>query len=134
MTTADKQKLFVKCLGELIRYAGEQGYEFTMGESHIATPRKGAATVPAKCPKCSEAFNVPWTGFFNDKVHLTGGLHYSRLAVDLNLFIDGKYIEDGGHAGYKNLGEFWESLDPLCTWGGRFKDANHFSITNGGFK
>jgi hypothetical protein len=130
-TLLQKQILFTKCLGELIRYAGEQGYEFTMGESHIATPRKGVAN-GVECPKCRHLFNR--TGFFDDKVHLTGGLHYDRLAVDMNLFIEGSYISDGAHKAWKDLGEKWESLDPLCTWGGRFRDANHFSITHGGKK
>jgi hypothetical protein len=26
------------------------------------------------------------------------------------------------------LGEFWEGLHPLCRWGGRFNDGNHYSI------
>jgi hypothetical protein len=34
------------------------------------------------------------------------------------------------------LGEFWESLHPLCCWGGHFRnrDPYHFSVTHGGVK
>jgi hypothetical protein len=28
---------------------------------------------------------------------------------------------------YKELGEYWESLDQDCKWGGRWGDGNHFS-------
>ena len=44
--------------------------------------------------------------------------HLDRLAIDLNLFIDGKYITDPEK--YRTLGEFWESLHPKNVWGGRF--------------
>ena len=32
---------------------------------------------------------------------------------------------------HRFLGEFWESLDPMCTWGGRFQDGNHYSFGEG---
>lgn len=56
--------------------------------------------------------------------------HLDRCAVDINLFIDGRLTwvaED-----FKPLGEFWESLDPGCKWGGNFKnfvDAVHFEYS-----
>jgi len=61
-------------------------------------------------------------------------LHYSRLAIDLNLFVrtprrNWEYVTDSNHSVWIDLGTFWESLDPLCRWGGRFADANHVSIT-----
>ncbi len=76
---------------------------------------------------------------FKDGVHMAGSLHYSRLAVDMNLFApDDKgrmqWITKGDHHAWVSMGEFWESLDPLCTWGGRFDDANHLSITHHGRK
>lgn len=134
MTLKDKQVLFVKCLGALIRYAGEQGYELTMGESHVMTPRKGEAEVRIKCSLCGNPGATKWEGYFHDKVHMNNSLHYSRLAADMNLFIKGLYIENGGHEAWTNLGHFWESLDAQCSWGGRFNDSNHFSIAHEGKK
>lgn len=112
-----KQVLFLQCLSQLIRYAGEQGYELSMGESFVYLKRKSRDGKT-----------------FEDGVHMAGSLHYSGLAADLNLFVKGEYIKDGGHEAWLRLGEFWEGLDPLCRWGGRFKsvDSNHFSIAHGG--
>ena len=54
--------------------------------------------------------------------------HRKRLAIDLNLFSpSGEYLtrtED-----YEPFGIFWESLNPLNKWGGRWEsrpDGNHF--------
>lgn len=134
MTVRQKQTLFVKCLGELIRYAGEQGYELTLGEGKVYTPRKGEVTKEIPCPHCSKMFTYTFQGFFDDRVHMEGSLHYSALAIDLNLFINGRYVEDGADPAWANLGQFWEGLDPQCRWGGRFKskDSNHFSIAHSG--
>ncbi len=62
------------------------------------------------------------------KAHCVGEVHSDdrRLAIDLNLFRDGRYLETTeDHA---PLGLFWESLGG--TWGGRFRDpdGNHYSL------
>ena len=57
-------------------------------------------------------------------------LHKVRLAIDLNLFKDGEYlVETNDHT---PLGEYWESIGG--TWGGRFNDGNHYSLTYRGMK
>ncbi len=124
----------MKCLGELIKYAGEQGYELTLGEGDVVNPRKGQVTKQLQCPHCATLFTYVFTGFFQDKVHMENSLHYSALAIDLNLFKNGNYISDGGDPGWTLLGTYWEQLDPQCRWGGRFKsvDSNHFSVEYNG--
>jgi hypothetical protein len=42
--------------------------------------------------------------------------HCDRLAVDLNLFIDGKYVDS--RDAYRGVGELWEGMGG--SWGGRF--------------
>ncbi len=57
-------------------------------------------------------------------------LHKKKLAIDLNLFKDGVYLtktED-----HQRLGEYWESIGG--SWGGRFNDGNHYSLSYGGMK
>lgn len=56
--------------------------------------------------------------------------HGARLAVDLNLWIDGALVKD--MEPHRPLGEFWEGIGG--SWGGRFKsgDANHYSLAYNG--
>lgn len=56
--------------------------------------------------------------------------HKQRLAVDLNLFRDGRYLT--ATESHRPLGEWWESQGG--TWGGRFNDGNHYSWAHGGIK
>lgn len=65
--------------------------------------------------------------------HMKGSLHYDGLAADIDLISpDGKYLTSTED--HKPFGEYWESLDPLCCWGGRFNDGNHYSVTYQGKK
>src|SRR3972149_9605890 len=102
LTLSERQRLFVKCLGALIQYATQQGFELTLGEGYILEERKSRRG-----------------SRFHDGEHMPGSLHYVRLAQDLNLFVGGVYITDGGHPAWTDLGTYWESLDKLCAWGGR---------------
>jgi len=90
-----KQSLFALLVALLIQRAYELGYELSFGD---AWAREG---------------------------HMDRSLHYIRLAIDLNLFKDGKYIHSV--TAHKPLGEYWESLGG--SWGGRFGDAINNSIS-----
>ncbi len=55
-------------------------------------------------------------------------LHIERRAVDLNFFWNGKLTYD--KAILAPLGAYWESLNPLNSWGGngvKLVDTPHFS-------
>ena len=105
-TLLEKQQLFCKLLARLITWVFEHpGWALTLGE-----------------------------GYDDDgKGHMPQSLHYSRLAQDLNLFVNGKYIS-GHHPAWDEIGAFWLSLNGLCRWGGMFssRDYNHVSIAHGG--
>lgn len=81
-----------------------------------------------------EAFRTPEQCVLNAAKGsgISNSLHSRRLAVDLNLFIDGVYQEDS--IAYEPLGRYWESIGG--SWGGRFTkpDGNHFSFSPDGGK
>lgn len=86
----------------LIQFGTEKGYEFSFGDAWAKTG------------------------------HIENSFHYDRLAIDLNLFKDGKWLKKTKD--HLPLGLFWESLGG--SWGGRFgeskkgagdgKDGNHY--------
>lgn len=114
MTLRQQQSLFLRLLPRLIDYAYAQGYELTLGEAW-RTPEQAAINA-------------------RNGSGIRSSLHGERLAIDLNLFRDGRYLSSS--ESHRPLGEFWESLHPLCRWGGRFRDSrgnpkpdgNHYSI------
>lgn len=109
--------MFTLAVAKLIFKTNEWGYAVTFGEAY-------------RPPVLAELYAKQGKGIKNS-------LHTQRLAIDLNLFVDGKYISDGSHAAYRRLGEWWESQSfpgVECCWGGRFHDGNHFSIAHGGRK
>jgi len=112
LTLGQKQRLFTKLLARLLIWADANGYELSVGE---AFRTKEQAELHAKAGK-----------------GIANSLHCERLAMDFNLFINGKY--QPSTESHRPLGEYWESLHPLCRWGGRFNDGGHYSITHGGRK
>ena len=115
MTLREKQSLFALLVSHLIQYAHANGYDVTFGEAW-------------RSPEEAERLFQLGKGIRNS-------LHTIRLAIDLNLFKDGKYLHKSED--YAFLGLYWESLgdDKLDTvWGGAFDDGNHFSIEHGGRK
>jgi hypothetical protein len=113
MRLGDKQKLFSRLVPRLIDKAHELGYEVTFGDLY-RDPRSHG--------KLGE--RIAYGNRFS--------CHKMRLAIDLNLFKDGKYLtttED-----HKPLGEWWEQQHPEACWGGRFNDGNHYSLTHEGSK
>lgn len=81
-----------------------------------------------RSPETAEVYKQKGKGISNS-------LHWERLAVDLNLFKDGKLLQETED--YRRAGELWEdmSCDEFeCCWGGRFGDGNHFSILHEGVR
>jgi len=86
-----------------------RGYEVTLGEAYR---RKG----------------VGWKN----------SLHRKRLAVDINLFLNGRYLRST--KAHQVFGAWWEKQgkkkDLPLAWGGRFNkpDGNHYSLSHGGVR
>ena len=103
MSLRNKQSKFTLMIAQLIYWAHAHGYELTFGDCY-------------RDDRCAYG--------------LDNSLHKYRLAVDLNLFKDGRYLTKTSE--HLPLGEYWESIGG--TWGGRFEDGNHYSLEHNGIK
>lgn len=119
MSLREKQARFARLLSQLIAWIFARGWDVTLADGGVTLMRK----VQLKDGTRVRAM---------DREHMDGSLHYSRLAQDLNLFVDGKFITDGSNPVWEEIGKHWEAMDPECRWGGRFRDANHFSLAHEG--
>lgn len=98
-------------VARLLNQAHAMGYEVTLGDA-FRDPRLHGAMGEKKGYGAARS------------------CHKLRLAVDLNLFKDGAYLQNS--ADHKPLGEWWEKQGG--TWGGRFQDGNHYSLEHEGCK
>jgi hypothetical protein len=106
LTRKEKQFLFAELMPHLILYMIQRGYKPVIGF----------------CFRCKDC-----------PVGEERSLHKICLAIDVELHDkDGNYLTDT--ESHKEFGEFWERLHPLCRWGGRFDDGNHYSIYHRGMK
>lgn len=110
-TLGSKQRRFTLMISKLIQYAYANGYELTLGDAY-RDPRLHGQVGEKK-------------GY-----GAANSVHKDRLAVDFNLFKDGKYL--AATEDHKQLGEYWESIGG--SWGGRFEDGNHYSLEHNGRK
>ena len=115
MTLLEKQQLFSQLVAKLILRASELGYQVTLGEAY-RTPEQAALNALAG-------------------QGISNSLHTQRLAIDLNLFKDNKYLATS--SAHKPLGDYWKTLHEGCCWGGDFQpraDGNHYSLSHDGRK
>ncbi len=114
MTLGEKQRRFSGLVGKLIEWCYANGYGLTLGECY-RTPEQAALNAKSGAG-------------------ISNSLHTKRLAIDVNLFINGVYQQDS--AAYKPLGDYWKTLDPDAAWGGDFSkpDGNHFSLAHEGVR
>lgn len=117
MTLGEKQRLFMRLLPTLINFIHNNGWECTGGDLF-------------RDPRVHGAIGVKM-GYGHPK-----SAHKNKLAIDINLFKD---LDGDGDLDYaekteyhREIGEWWERQHPLCRWGGRFQDGNHYSIEHEG--
>jgi len=109
MSLVQEQAAFLADTARFILKATELGFVVTGGELY-RSPEQQAIYMK--------------TG----RTRTMNSLHLQRLAIDLNIFKDGKLI--GDKQVLSPLGAYWESLHPLNSWGGNGKslvDMPHFS-------
>lgn len=108
-TLLQKQWRFARMAARLIVQAHEMGYEISFGDLYRDPRLHGDVGVKK--------------GYGHRK-----SCHKVRLAIDLNLFKDGKWLSKTED--HRALGEWWEQQGG--TWGGRFDDGNHYSLEHEG--
>lgn len=113
MTLSEQQRLFMSLLPKLISYAYGMGYELTLGDGF-------------RDPRVFGMLGEP-KGYGHAR-----SAHKNRLAIDLNLFKDGKYLADSDSHAF--LGEYWKGLHVLNRHGGDFGDGNHYSQIRDGIR
>lgn len=113
MKLGNKQRLFASMIPRLIDKAHELGFTVTLGDAYRDKRVFGEVGE-------SKGYGAALS------------CHKSRLAIDLNLFKDGKYLTSSDD--HLPLGEWWEQQHELACWGGRFNDGNHYSFTHDGRK
>ena len=97
MTLRERQSKFALMVAQLIIFTYDLGYEITLGDA------------------------------FASIGHKQNSNHYIRLAIDLNLFKNGKYLADG--SGHKELHDYWDSIGGA---GRILHDLNHYSLEHEG--
>lgn len=96
MKLGQKQELFMRLLPRLIDKAHELGFEIRGGDLF-------------RDPRVHGQINV------KQGYGAKNSCHKLKLAIDLNLFKDGAFIQTT--EGHHELGEWWEKQHELCRWG-----------------
>ena len=102
MRLGEKQELFADLISEHIQWLYGRGYKVRIGD------------------------------VFAHDGHKANSNHYRKLAADLNLFKDGKFLTETED--HRESGEKWETRHPFCCSGIHFNDGNHYSMTHNGRK
>ena len=121
MKLSEAQRLFARRLPRLIDYINDNGYECTLGDAYRDPRSHGEMGQKIAYGRRHSA-------------------HKQRLAIDLNLFLDGEYLSTT--EAHRPFGEYWISLDPENhEWGGDWNqdgnvddndnDGNHYSLRHG---
>lgn len=104
MTLGQHQEKFSRDLWDLMQFAFNRGYEIRIGEVQRPIEMQEIYIKTGR----SKTMN---------------SMHLKKCAADIH------FMKDGNLCYPKELGDFWESLDPMNSWGGNwktFKDAPHF--------
>jgi hypothetical protein len=117
MKLRKQQSLFAKLVCQHVLWLYSQGYEVTL----------------------AWAYRPPWVCdmLALEKKGIRFSLHRLKLALDINLFKNGKYLTTT--EAHRVSGERWKKRHPLCRWGGdirgkKGRDGNHYSMERGGVK
>lgn len=139
-TLGQKQERFALAFAQWVVQVYAMGYRLRLGEAYRSDEQAeinaiGAAGRASLTNLIRLAFPALAVKISNNAGSgIRGSLHEVKLAADVNLFHEGKWISDGDSPHWRKVGELWESMGVDHRWGGRFRDANHISIEHEGRK
>jgi hypothetical protein len=116
MRLSEKQRIFTENIGKLIAFAYCNNIGLTFGHAWRSIEEQRRLVAEGKSQTLASN-------------------HLNRLAVDFNVFKDGKLTWDW--EGVKLLGDYWVGLHPNNRWGGDFNrngkkdgfiDSPHFEM------
>jgi len=117
MSLNNEQWRFLQDLAKLIIFAEQKGFTLSGGELYRTVEQQKIY-------------------FTSGKSKTMDSQHLKRLAIDLNVFVNGQLTYDW--TTIKPLGDYWESLSVFNRWGGDFNrdgmengfiDSPHFERT-----
>lgn len=108
---SDHQWEFLKDVAKLIVFIERNGHKATAGEMWRSKDQQ-ALYYNGLSFEDGKLVNV------KKKSKAVYSKHQDRLAVDINIFINGKLTYDFYEV--KPIGDYWESLSPYNRWGGDF--------------
>lgn len=124
LSLREKQSLFALNIAKLIFWAYERGYEITLGEALRTEDQQMLYFEGYSIMKIGSDVKLRKV---NPASKTMKSDHLLKLALDINLFVDGKYTTDG--EAFKPLHNYWKSLHPDnysgYEWGW---DYNHYGM------
>ena len=106
MSLGDAQREFTIDVADLIQFIYDSGYECTLGDAYRDPRSHGEMGKQTAYGRTTSA-------------------HKQRLAIDLNLYLNGEYLTTT--EAHRPFGEYWKLIRSEHRWGGDFNDGNHYS-------
>ena len=126
MRLGERQEIHTDSIGKLILFINSQpGYSCRMKGAWCPNLHRAIQIISSN----NDGTHGPVLHDLEPHLHAVKSFHYDALATDLPIFKNGVWLKDTPD--YKFAGDYWESLHPLNTWGGRWMDGNHFSTGEG---
>jgi len=134
-----RQQMFADAAARLILEMRARGFVPKMGETMRAPLQAHVnSLMPAARERIADlvAHEFPQLASIlrgmKQKASGKRSVHPDACAIDVPLFDQGGNLL--GADAHEEFGLWWEAQGPLFCWGGRFGDANHYSVTPDGVR
>ena len=125
MTLREKQSEFLKNVAKMILWAFDNGMELTAGEMLRTNDQQLLYFEGYTLYKAGSSVHLCKA---SRKTKTMASKHLDKLAVDLNLFIDGELKTD--KESYRKISEYWKGLNPANDCGYFWDwDFSHFQTS-----